>query len=387
MNSGRFLTVGLILVNTLVFLESVATEPEKTRIQDDPVEVPAVAVSPVFDGIGDDTCWAEAAWQTIDQVWIPYNGTVSPEDYSGRYKVAWSLDENLLYFLVEIHDDVFIDGYREGQTAGVHNFDVVEVFIDEDKSGGLHVFDATGSDSLQWGSNAENAFAYHIYADFPEDGKSTSVFRVNDNDGTGWYNSITRNYVSHFPQFALRKNGQQAVWEFALIVYNDTYEIDNEQASAARVRLTAGKELGFSMAYCENDAADGWRDNFFGSVYVEHADSNNHWINADGFGRLKLRAPVQAVKAVKTSCGSFDFQVFPNPAKDFFQISMDDFLTGKVEVKLYNLLGQEVFHSSGMNLDLQSGALFDTQNLGIGLYFIEISSAQQHSIRKVLIKR
>ncbi|MFA7711748.1 MAG: sugar-binding protein [Candidatus Neomarinimicrobiota bacterium] len=383
MNLRQHIKIGLALVGLLTGMGSANAEPVKMRVQDDPVEARAVTTPLVFDGIGDDTCWTEATWQTIDQVWIPYNGTVSAEDYSGRFKVAWSPTENLLYFLVEIHDDVFVDGYRENPTAGVHNFDVVEVFVDEDKSGGLHVFDGDGS----LGTNAENAFAYHIYADFPQDGESTSAFRVNDNDGTSWFNAITRNYASHFPYFALRRNGQQAVWEVALIVYNDTYEIDDEQASAARVQLTAGKELGFSMAYCENDAADGVRDNFFGSVHVERADSNNHWINADGFGRLKLVAPAEAIKNVKTSTGSFDFRIFPNPARDSFRIAIPENPSGKVEVKLYNLLGREVVCSSGVRLNARSGAVFNAQNLAIGLYFLEISHANQRAIRKLLIYR
>ena len=32
-------------------------------------------------------------------------------DYFGRFKLSWSAPENLLYFLVEITDDAFVDGY------------------------------------------------------------------------------------------------------------------------------------------------------------------------------------------------------------------------------------------------------------------------------------
>jgi hypothetical protein len=42
-----------------------------------------------------------------------------------------------------------------------------EVFIDENKSGGYHVFDGTANNEASLGLNAENAFAYHIFTAFP----------------------------------------------------------------------------------------------------------------------------------------------------------------------------------------------------------------------------
>ena len=69
--------------------------------QDDPVLVPdVVAAVPVIDGTMDDSCWQNIPWQSIDNVWIPYAGNVTPTDYTGHYKIAWSSKTNLLYFLV-----------------------------------------------------------------------------------------------------------------------------------------------------------------------------------------------------------------------------------------------------------------------------------------------
>jgi hypothetical protein len=132
-------------------------------IQDDTLFINETNDVPVFDGIGNDNCWKNALWQTIDQVWIPWGTTMDPSDFSGRYKVLWSAQENLLYFLLEITDDVVSDAYVPGQTAAIFNFDMFEVFIDENKSGGYHVFDGTADDEASLGVNAENAFAYHIF--------------------------------------------------------------------------------------------------------------------------------------------------------------------------------------------------------------------------------
>jgi hypothetical protein len=267
-------------------------------VQDDPVLAPNVVVSPVVDGNGNDSCWQNAPWQSIVQVWILYGTKVDSNDYSGRYKVVWSSTTNLLYFLVEVTDNVFVDGFIPGVTSDIYNYDIIEVFIDEDKSGDLHVFDGTGSTGREWGTNAENAFAYHIYADFPKEGQVTAKCYVYDLAGTSWSDAKSMNYTSHLPTFALRKTGNKAVWEFSLIVYNDTYEDTMSNKNSARVRLHSGKVMGLSLAYCDNDKPDvnpKTRDKFFGSVWVPAPAYNDHWMNADYFGTIKLITQIPSV--------------------------------------------------------------------------------------------
>jgi hypothetical protein len=272
----------LVVIGNRVFSQVKTT-------QDDTVLAPNVAPVPLVDGKGDDKCWQSVPWQSIGQVWIPYGEHVDPGDYSGRYKVVWSSTPNLLYFLIEVHDDKFVDGYVPGVTADIYNFDIVEVFIDEDASGGPHVFDGAGETGREWGTNAANAFAYHIYAAFPREDSVTTEHYVGDIGGTSWADVKAYDFASHFPDFALRKAGYTAVWEFSLIVYNDTYMEDNR--SAARAKLMSGKVMGLSVAYCDNDNPNEnpkTRDNFYGSVWVPAGAYNGHWMNADYFGKVKL---------------------------------------------------------------------------------------------------
>jgi len=257
-------------------------------MQDDTVLAPNVEVLPVVDGVEDDSCWKCASWQSIGQVWIPYGAQLDTEDYVGNYKVVWSSKTNLLYFLIDVRDSKFVDGYEPGVTSDIYNFDIVEVFIDEDASGGPHVFDGTGEVGREWGTNAANAFAYHIYACFPKEGEVTHEHFVGDMGGTGWSDVKTFNRADHLPDFALSRTGKTAVWEFSLIVYNDTYKENNK--NAARVTLTPGKVMGLSVAYCDNDHPEKTpkvRDFMFGSVR-EPSPGNLHWKNADYFGRVKL---------------------------------------------------------------------------------------------------
>jgi hypothetical protein len=237
--------------------------------------------APVFDGEGLDSCWQEAGWNYIDQTWITWGQTIDSSDYSGRFKVSWSETENLLFFYVEVTDDAFVDGYVFPD-EGYPDFDIVEVFLDEDHSGGLHVFD----DNAEWGANSENAFSYHLALDAPADGNTVTDFVAADIDGTSWSDNIIIDYAAHFPDLAMKKDGNIYRYEFSLRVYDDGY--DHADPEASRVALTAGKVMGMSMAYCDNDQPDGERDNFFGSVWVPEEAYNDHWMNADGYGTLRL---------------------------------------------------------------------------------------------------
>jgi len=264
------------------------------QVQDDTVLVCEVLSPPLVDGRSDDACWQKTPWQPIAQVWIPYGAQVESTDFFGRYKLAWSSSTNLLYFLVEVTDNIFVDGFIPNKTTEVFNYDIIEVFIDENKSGGLHVFDAQDSTKREWGSNAANAFSYHIYAPFPKEGSVTTEHFAGDIAGTGWSDVKRVNYASHIPEFALRRTGTKAVWEFSLLVYNDTYHDTLRNHDSALSQLRSGKVMGLTLAYCDNDhpgIEPKVRDKFFGSVWVPAAAYNDHWKNADYFGTVKLTAP------------------------------------------------------------------------------------------------
>jgi len=80
--------------------------------------------------------------------------------------------------------------------------------------------------------------------------------------------------------------------------YNDTYKDTLANKDSAMVRLQVGKVMGLSLAYCDNDNFNEnpkTRDNFFGSVWVLPAACNDHWMNADYFGTIKLITQIPSV--------------------------------------------------------------------------------------------
>jgi hypothetical protein len=322
----RYFQFGNVSFVFIFFAISVAAEGSRLRPQDSVVKVPNVASLPTIDGHSDDACWAGTSWQAIDQVWIPWGGSVGASDYTGQYKVAWSDTENLLYFVVEITDDVFVDGYVFGP-GDYYQYDIVEVFIDEDKSGGVHNYEVGGV-------NAENAFAYHIVVDAPADGDTITDFVVCDMAG----NTYTVNYAGHFPELAMRKDGDEYIWEFSLAVYDDTY--DNGDPEDSRVDLSSGKIIGLSLAYCDNDSINETpkeRDNFFGSVWVPASEYNDHWINADGFGTLQL---IEESGIEDNLVGSeISFIASPNPFSNKTTIEFELAKSSKVKIKCFGSIG------------------------------------------------
>ncbi len=378
----------LYVIFSLLISGAALSAPLEVFVQDDTVKAPDVTALPLIDGKGDDACWQNIKWQSIDQVWIPYGGQVDSSDYWGRYKMAWSATENLLYFLVEIFDDIAVDGYIKGVTADYYNFDITEVFIDENKSGGLHVFDGTGNVARQYGTNAENAFTYHMYAKFPAENEVTTEKNVMDIAGTDWSHSTNPDYASHFPEFAFRKTGNLYTREFSLIVYNDTY--NNNNPAASRVQLQTGKILGLSIAYCENDdpnESPQARDNFFGSVWVRPEAYNNHWMDADDFGTVLLVSTTGITAPNEKSNYLSSFHLYPNPATNFVQLEMANDYFGKYTIKLFNIMGQEVYRLSQFKSNQQAQAIVSSQNLQAGVYFFEIILEKQRFVKKIVITK
>ncbi len=374
----------IFVLALMLFASNVMAAFPLVNTQDDTIKAQQVSMSPIVNGMADDVCWQNASWQLIDQVWIPYGDSVAATDFTGKFKVVWSSSENLLYFLVEIIDDVFVDGYVYNSDPnigkGYPDHDIVEVFLDEDKSGGMHVFDGNNS---SWGKNAENAFAYHIAINAPQNGDTTTQCVVCDIAGTSWSNYEIPNYASHLPEFAVRKSDSLFTWEFSMAVFNDTFEKNNPKAS--RVKLESGKIMGLSLAYCDNDNPNEIpkkRDSFFGSVWVPEAAYNDHWKDASGFGTIELVSQATPVRQGRNTIPG-DFQLYPNPSSGDLHFAVIDDYFGDLKIKIFNLLGQQVYGSklNKMSQNLQTNINLNT--LPDGVYFLAAETSKDRFVTKM----
>lgn len=238
-----------------------------------------------IDGQANEECWTSGEWHQVDQVWIPWAANVPASDFQGRFKVSW--DADYLYMLVEIHDDSLSDDHAN-PLQNWWDDDCLEVFIDENQSGGNH-------------ERNNNAFAYHV----------SLFYDAIDLNSTG--GGI--NYKDHIDVVMDTVGEDEYIWELAIRIYDDSY--NNSDPEASRVSLEHNKLMGLSLAYCDNDESTS-RENFIGSMVLTSATANDSYINASLFGVMKLIDPASVFEEV--SQRKEEFSVFPNPAHDFIRV-------------------------------------------------------------------
>jgi len=246
--------VALLLTTTVVVAHAPSTGHGASRHVEGRTEyrAPRAAELPTIDGVADDRAWQSAAWQELSHRWLGPGH--SPADFEGRYKVVWGPDR--IYLLVEIVDDVLIDTHRD-PLVQYWDDDCLEIFVDEDHSGGEHQYN-------------HNAFAYHLSLD----NRAIDI-------GT---DRRPRDY-SHHVESRWRQSADKVTWEVAISIYGAEY-VDGGDGNAP-VPLTPGKVLGLMVAYCDNDGSE-LRENFIGSESVPHGPTDRGWIDAGLFGSLVL---------------------------------------------------------------------------------------------------
>lgn len=226
----------------------------------------------IIDGKGEDASWNRAAWLPLNHLIL--GAQPSRQDFSGQFKILW--DEDQLYLLVEIVDDVLFDQHADP----LHLYwddDCLEIFIDEDASGGNHQFNY-------------NAFAYHIALD-----NQAVDIGPNNSDGSPNFVLLNDHVNSVWRRSAEVPN--TLIWEVALHVFDDSFRITSNDAKTKSqsvtktesVKLTLGKILGFMLAYCDNDGSKE-RESFIGSTDIKavNGSKNLGYITADVFQKLKL---------------------------------------------------------------------------------------------------
>ena len=207
--------------------------------------------APIIDGKGSEPIWQNATSYPIDQLWL--GDAYTNEDFEGSYKLCWT--EDALYALVEIKDDTLFEQYPDPLELWWDD-DCVEVFIDEDNSGGEHQYN-------------HNAFAYHVALD------GNVVDMSTEKKGKRYNNHVQSQHIT---------NGNTTLWELKISIFDDNYK---DNGNNKPVKLNSGKKIGFAIAYCDNDGSKE-RENFIGSIAVEGEDKNKGWIDASIFGTLEL---------------------------------------------------------------------------------------------------
>ena len=237
----------LLLAPSIVSAESPSHDPGRSEYG-----APKARRAPVVDGVAAEPIWRRARWREINHRWL--GPEYSPDDFQGRFKVVWT--EQKIFILVELVDDVLFDSHRD-PLVQYWDDDCLEIFVDEDYSGGNHQYN-------------HNAFAYHMSLD----NQAIDI-------GT---DKQARNY-SHHVESRWKQNGNKVVWEVGIDIFDDGY-VDGSEKNVP-VKLSEGKVLGLMLAWCDNDRSE-LRENFIGSESAPGKHKDRGWIDAGIFGRLTL---------------------------------------------------------------------------------------------------
>lgn len=253
----KYRNISLTLLLMLSVFQVSSVYSTETHAQDrTEYFAPYADIAMKIDGVADENMWRKATWKNLDHRWL--GPEYSKEDFQGRFKVVWS--KSKLYILTEIVDDILIDTHRDPLTQ-YWDDDTLEIFIDEDFSGGDHQYN-------------HNAFAYHMSLD----NQAIDI-------GT---NKLAQKYSHHVESHWLQQ-ADKLVWELSIDIYQDNYQ-DNPKGKSINnkaVELFAGKIMGLMVAYCDNDGSE-LRENFIGSESAAGKAPDRGWKDAGMFGKLIL---------------------------------------------------------------------------------------------------
>jgi hypothetical protein len=297
----------------------------------------------IIDGVGDEPFWEQCDWYDMAYVWIPYGDVMSLGDFSGKVKFAWTEDKLLI--LAEIEDDVLSDTHSQPQD-NYWNDDCLEIFLDEDYSGG-------------WHQNSYNAFAYHCAIN------ETDVIDLGDEDASNV------NLKDHIEFDLDTIDDTHFIWELAISIYDDSFNESNLNNSEEM--LEHNMNMGISVAYCDNDGGME-RENFIGLVNVDTQHYNSSWQDASVFGKLTLKDAGVNVE-----------QIIENRPLDNVNVYMDRYSNliidtqgksfGLVSIAIYDLYGKLL---NEFIAKVRGSVSLKMQNFETGIYIVNFKSEKMN---------
>jgi hypothetical protein len=304
--------------------------------------------APIIDANLSDSCWNKAEWKSIDQAWI--GSAVKSPDFEGKFKVVWTPEK--LYFLVEITDDNLNIGYP-GNCNNIYNFDCIEIFLDEDHSGGDHQYNY-------------NAFAYHIAANGDVcDNGTDKTWHLFKNDVESKFDTLSDNVYC---------------WEVAVKVFADNYVYG---ADNTPVVLTVDKVLGLSVAYNDNDGGT-QRQSMFGSAIITATDKNVSWINASYFGAMQLIEDSVKTTVLNVSRSNKVICSYNTLTQALNFNYLDDYF-GSISAQLIDITGKTMKCNQIYKTNNQLNGSLQIAGLPKGVYFLRIISGRNFYTSKLAI--
>jgi len=98
---------------------------------------------------------------------------------------------------------------------------------------------------------------------------------------------------------------------------------------------------------------------------------------------------VQSQEAGKNKLGleDKDVSIYPNPSSNgVFTISADNLSAKKIELRIMNVIGNEVLREVITNSDTSFSKTVDLNRFAKGLYYVKLETDQFSVVRRVIIK-
>jgi hypothetical protein len=262
--------------------------------------------------------------------------------------VLW--DSSALYILAKITDDMLHDHYSDPLT-GWWKDDCLEIFLDEDFSGGDH-------------KHSYNAFAYHISQFY-------DVVDLGDDGNPHLYNDDI--------EVKMTCNEHVYTWEVKVPLYTDAYVYGESDNPTRKIQLN--DTIGFSIAYCDNDGGND-RESFMGSVEIE-GDNNVSWKNADVFGALVLDNAMPEINAYDpiNAPDNCSVSIYPNPVFNLLYINREN--KKEMRLRIYSTDGKLVI-SRLLQKDQQN---IEVVELPVGFYYFHLRDNDGRFYKGKFIKK
>ena len=126
--------------------------------------------------------------------------------------------------------------------------------------------------------------------------------------------------------------------------------------------------------YDDHDPADAPTNN--GVYLIYYKKGNETW------GTLDIRVGVNEKKL-----SAFEINIFPNPASNFFTLTISNSENKNISLLLANILGQKVFSEDALRSTTQSRSTssfqIDASRLSSGIYFLQIDIGGEKVFRKI----
>ncbi|WP_299705572.1 T9SS type A sorting domain-containing protein [uncultured Pontibacter sp.] len=78
--------------------------------------------------------------------------------------------------------------------------------------------------------------------------------------------------------------------------------------------------------------------------------------------------------------------IYPNPNNGVFTISFTNMEASQVELRIINVIGNEIYHEVLSRSDIQTSKTIDLTRLAKGLYYVKIEADGYSSVRRVVVK-